>query len=146
MIKEHKLNLELSREVYEKCKGALEVKQCYNNVFYVVTYYPEYFNKDNHWQVAYGYHSAIGNLMARHCFITNKNNEVIDPTIFTRTHSNPEESEDKIYISHTIFDFEDYLNALEEEEGYPALYRTLYEKDKETSEGWAVRNGFILLG
>ena len=144
MIKTHKLNFDLSREVYEKCKSALTVKECYNNVFNTISFYPEKFRDD--WKVTYGYCTALDNLLARHCFIVNEKGEAIDPTIFTRSESSIEGSKDKLFVSHTIFEFDDYIEALGKEEGQPALYDYFRKKEMNIAQPWANKNGYILVG
>lgn len=76
-----------SKEIYESCKQNIAIKECYNNVFNVVTDYIGKF-RNGEWQVAYGYVETMAGFYCRHCFIIDENNKVIDPTIHTNTDPN----------------------------------------------------------
>ena len=135
------LNAEQSKAVFEHCKGRLAMKECYINIFKVVTDYISKF-RSGEWKVAYGYMTVFENVMCRHCFIINEKDEVIDPTIFTASTV----IIDRQYITMKIFDdVNEYFEAVEQENYYPALERHLKEYAAKTQE-WANKNGFILTG
>ena len=140
-ICKYQLDYEKSKAVYEYCNDRLAVKQCYNNVFNVVTDYISKFRLGE-WKVAYGYMTVFENVMCRHCFIIDENDKVIDPTIFTTTNI----CADREYISMKIFDDIDvYFNAIEQENYYPALDKHLRENVLQMQK-WADKNGLILTG
>lgn len=135
------LDIEKSKAVFEYCKSRLAMKECYNNIFKVVTDYISKFRNDE-WKVAYGYVTVFENVMCRHCFIIDEKGEVIDPTIFTTPHIDT----DRQYITMKIFDdIDDYFNAIEQENYFPALDKTLRENAVQTQK-WANENGYILTG
>ena len=135
------LDVEQSRAVFEDCKSRLAMKECYNNVFYVVTDYISKFRKGE-WKVAYGYMTVFENVMCRHCFIIDEKGEVIDPTIFTT----PNIYTDRQYITMKIFDdISDYFTAIEQADYFPALDKALKENEAQIQK-WANKNGFILTG
>lgn len=146
-IQKHKLNVELSKEVLENCKGKIKKKECYNNIFNVTREYESEFIL-GYWKVAYGYYpvsvKGTEGMYAKHCFIVNQNNEVIDPTVILQEWRDLNDNAD--YISHTIFGFVDYVDALLKENGQPALYSYLYKTELNEMMPWAKENGIILMG
>jgi hypothetical protein len=138
-MQKYALNIDKSKEVAEHCRKHLKLKMCYNNVFNVVTTYIDNFHNGK-WKIAYGYISSVANLLCRHCFIIDENNDVIDPTIALRNDVDAE------YYTMKIFDdIDEYFNAVSQGQYYPALERYLYENDKQAQK-WADENGFILIG
>lgn len=119
------LNVEKSREIYNKYKSRLEVKMCYNNIFKISSLEINKFYSGE-WKIAYGYMSIMDTVLyARHCFILEGNN-VIDPTLFT----NPHPDTNRKYLVFKIFDnYTDYTSSIENEDYKPALERTLRKLD-----------------
>lgn len=142
MIKTYKMNYEESKKVYEECSDCIEMKNCYNNIFNVMFHNGEKF-RSGEWKIAYGYYTAIDNLMARHCFIVANGSEVIDPTVFTQS----KQDKERLYMSYKEFeDLEEYLDALDKDDRQPALYDYMRRIEMEVALPWAKENGFILMG
>lgn len=137
------LNIEQSKAVYNRCKGHIEPKHCYNNIFEVVTDYMEKFRSDNSkWKVCYGFTEVMLGVYCRHCFILDEIGEVIDPTIFTQSEP-PLERE--YYAMYVFDDVDEYLTAIEENDLMPALDKYLREKDNEAQK-WAREQGIFFIG
>ena len=138
-MKKYQLNYEKSKEVFEQCKPLIEFKQCYNNIFNVVTDYIATF-RSGEWKVAYGYVEVMPLVYCRHCFILDKD-KAIDPTICTNTDPNI----NREYLVMKIFDDIDaYFYAIESENYFPALDLSLKEKGVQAQK-WALENGYILV-
>ena len=140
-MKKHKLNVELSREVYEYFKHCIKVKECYNNVFSVFDLSNKTF-REGKWKIAYGYVEVMAGLYCRHCFILDESGTVIDPTIFT--HKEPP-LEREYYTMYVFDDVDEYLTAIEENDLMPALDKYLREQDNEAQK-WAREQGIIFVG
>lgn len=147
VVEKHKFNHKESLEVYEKCKHYIEQKQCYTNVFYTIAYYHEKFNTGE-WKIAYGYINIFdnGNLMARHCYIVNEDNEAIDVTLFELTNFNKENYESDTHYSFKIFDsVDEYLEEVERNSNYPDLIKPLWNIELKIAHKWAKDKGKILI-
>ena len=97
-MKQNLLNAEASIELYKDNESKINPKDCYINIFNVLTTYPRRFGTGE-WKIAYGYVSSIENVFCRHCFIFAEE-KVIDPTIFSTERDNSE----RIYYPTKIFD------------------------------------------
>lgn len=140
-MRKYELDAEKSKSVFDYCKHALLVKECYNNVFKVFDCCNGNFY-DGKWKVAYGYVSSVRNILCRHCFIIDENGKAIDPTIYTQNKART----DREYYAFKVFDdVEEYLNAIEKNNLYPALDRVLQNEEKQAHE-WALDNGYFLAG
>ena len=142
MMEKYNLNAEASKYVYNKDKNAYQMKECYINVFRAVCNHMENV-KSGKWKIAYGYISSIHNLLARHCFILDENNTVVDPTIYTTNFEDREDSD--YYVMYIFDDVEKCIDAIESENGYPALDKYLMEYTKQATK-WSIENGFLLIG
>lgn len=151
----YNLNKEKTLELYNKKNLLLEIKECYMNTFMVFTEYQEKFNVGL-WRVAYGYMkiSKDVNLYCRHAFVLDENDEVIDVTLAllcdnkrsnTIRSINEESCTEDKYIVMKIFNAEEYLKALEENDKYVALETYLHEEDMKMLE-WSVKNNIFLCG
>lgn len=140
-MRKHKLNIELSREVYEYFKDCIKGKECYNNVFNVFDLSNRTF-REGKWKIAYGYMEVMAGLYCRHCFILDENGAVIDPTIFTHDELL---SEREYYTMFVFDDVDEYLTAIESNDLMPILDKYLREQDKE-AHLWAKEQGIILVG
>ncbi|HDR7066887.1 TPA: hypothetical protein QCW42_003993 [Bacillus cereus] len=141
MVKMLRMNYEESVRVHEENGIMLEKKMCYNNVFNVLSYHTGKF-RSGEWRVAYGYWTAIDGIMARHCYIVDKDNNVIDPTAPLSTDENVK---DKKYLTFKIIDgLDSYLDLINEHDREPALYRAFLEEEKEAHE-YAMKNNLILI-
>lgn len=135
LVEKHPINREESLRVKEKLGELIQMKLCYNNVFHVVSYnHDKFFSGE--WKVAYGFVTAVDNIMARHCFVVNSDGECIDPTLAHR--------ENKEYISFKILEMGEYFNLLMEYDGEPALYEAFIDEEKEVFQ-WASEEQVLLL-
>ncbi|MCC3687523.1 hypothetical protein LLR47_20165 [Bacillus cereus] len=146
MIQEHKFNAKLSMEVYEACKDSVEIKQCYNNVFNVLSDW-DYSGKfySGEWKIAYGYVSIhdIEGIMARHAFILDENNNVIDPTIVAT--SSFDKDYEYSYISFKIFEkLGEYTHTIGNNNGQPALYNVFRKEEIEASQ-WGMQRKIMMI-
>lgn len=113
-MKKFKMNYDLSKEIFESCKGLVKLKGCYSNVAQITLKHiirKEEFSKI---QIVFGaWESPISDnnnkVYARHCFFL-LDDEVIDPTYFTTTR----DDKDLNYLVFKTFNLEDYLHALGE--------------------------------
>lgn len=138
----YKIDLEVSKTVYEKLKKLIEPKFCYNNVFYVMSHFLSKFN-DGEWKVAYGYVKSVSSVYCRHCFILDtESNLIIDPTTIATGTSNNE----KEYFIMKLFDTtEEYLSAIESDGNLPALDNFLMEQEIDAQKQ-AFEHGYLFIG
>ncbi|WP_168898374.1 hypothetical protein [Bacillus sp. ISTL8] len=141
MVEMLKINYEESVRVHKENLRRIEKKMCYNNVFNVVSYVDDKFHSGE-WRVAYGYWTAIDGIMARHCYIVDKDNRVIDPTA---PFSTTKDIRNVDYLTFKIFeDADEYLELLWEHDREPALYKAFLEEEKKAHEH-AMKNNLILI-
>lgn len=136
----YSLDIEKSKEVYEYFKDNLRIKECYNNIFNLLTLCPKTF-RNGKWKIAYGYVGVLANLYCRHCFIIDNEGKVIDPTIYTSSEPNTQR---EYYVMATFNNTDEYLNAIENDNYMPALENYLRDKDKQAYE-WANEKGYIFV-
>ena len=106
-MKIYGIDFEKSLQIFNESKQLLQIKECYKNIFNLVSIYDEFFKE---WQVCYGYLQLQNNLWCRHCFILN-NDKIIDPSIFL-TKNNIKNSK---YVIFKIFNnLDNYLQAIEQ--------------------------------
>ena len=105
------LNKEASNEVYACLSDSIKLKKCYTNIFHAVMS-AEYFGKfkSGEWKIAYGYFqvTGIGTLYARHCFILDENDKVIDPTLSKVLEEKNERDRYPQYICTAILTLNEY--------------------------------------
>lgn len=141
-MKKYYINYQLSREAYSICPQLIEPKQCYVNIFHMLTECSEKFRLKK-WKIAYGYMCIMPLVYVRHCFIIDDNGSVIDPTIFA-IKALPE-NESLEYLVMSVFDDVNiYLDAVQQEDNYPALLEHFRNEDKQAWE-WGLNNGIVLL-
>ena len=139
-MKKYQWNQNLSLKLYEKHKNIIECKMCYNNIFNIFSEYPENFYSGE-WKIAYGYVSLVENMYCRHCFIL-VDDMVVDPTLIKLRQSD----QNIIYYVFKVFDnITDYVSALENENGLPALCKSLRQEDLNI-QNWAKDNGILCIG
>lgn len=146
MIKEHVLNKELSREVYENCAKNILPKQCYNNVWNVLQEYSSCFIEGD-WFIAYGYVHATQNFYARHAFIVNKDGEAIDPTLYALSYFDEDdmyESTQK-HVSFSIMTVREYVDKIGRNDNQPALFGKFRNEEKEAWD-WAKERSLVFAG
>ena len=139
MIK-YQLDYDKSKEVYEQFKNEIKIKECYNNVFNILTLNNATF-REGKWKVCYGYTEVMPLLYCRHCFILDENNKVIDPTLFAGS----EQPHRQYYVLYSFDDVDKYLSTIENDNLMPALNGYLKEYEKSAYE-WAKTEGIALIG
>lgn len=137
----HTLDKKTSLEVFAECERDILPKECYKNVFRVIYSYLDNF-KSGKWKVAYGYFPIrnFENLYARHCFIVDEDGKAIDPTAMLFP-----DVDRRDYYSFGILNFEEYIDAVEDEKGYVALGR-YFRKEESEAQQFAFKNGIFLIG
>ena len=106
-MKIYDIDFKKSLQIFNESKQLLQIKECYKNIFNLVSIYDEFFKE---WQACYGYLQLKDNLWCRHCFILN-NDKIIDPTLFL-TKNNIKNSK---YVIFKIFNnLDNYLQAIEQ--------------------------------
>ncbi len=142
MIKEHTLDIHRSKEFYNKCRGIVKIKECYNNIFNVSSHiYNPFVNGEL--KIAFGYVLIMDNMFARHCFIVDNNGNAIDPTIVST--STFKEDKEHRYLSFDILEFNDYIDLLDKYEGDASLFKHYIESER-LARDWAEKHSFVLLG
>lgn len=140
-MEQHFLNTELSREVYKKYRRGIKAKECYTNVFFILSKEFSKF-KSGEWRVAYGFVSSIDHIFCRHCFILERDGRVIDPTMFA---SDRDTTERTYFVMKAFEKIEDYISAIDAENGYPSLGRHLLKAEMKAQE-WGAKNGYLFIG
>lgn len=127
-----RVNEAASKAVYKACQEDILPKQCYNNVFNVVSRYSSFYHhfQEGNWKVTYGYIELMpgSNLYGRHCFFLAEDGRVIDPTLYALKTPHVERD----YIPFLTFpQLTDYLEAIEQNKYNPDLIR--YTKQDEVT-------------
>ena len=140
-MEQHFLNTELSREVYKKYRRGIKAKECYTNVFFILS---KEFSKfqSGEWRVAYGFVSSIDHIYCRHCFILERDGRVIDPTMFA---SDRDTTERTYFVMKAFEKVDDYISAIDAENGYPSLGRHLLKAEMKAQK-WGAENGYLFIG
>lgn len=126
-MKALKLNLDLSMKVYEEVEHKIELRNCYNNTFYTISYILENmykFKEIKDYKISYGFikKSISGyDMLFRHGYITINDNEVVDVTACL-WYDVKEKYDEYEYYTFKEYDLDSYLNTLMEFDGLPALY------------------------
>ena len=120
------LNYEESKDLYESGSKWFVANECYGNVYQLISNNNDIWHKvnDGDYRICYGYWFSNNSIpvYVRHAFLLNDKNEVIDVTQFCYD----EHHIDSNYIVAKSFnDIETYLDAIVENNFYPALDRTL---------------------
>ena len=111
------LNINKSKECVNK-NSYIEKNNCYMNVYQLTLSYLRKNIMNNNIKIAYGY---IGRYIGdnytyfRHCFFVDKNNKVIDPTLYKTSYN--EEKEIVKYVIVKNFDFQEYIDILSSNKG-----------------------------
>lgn len=140
-MERHCLNTELTRTVYKKYKRGIKAKECYTNVFFLLSKEFSRF-QSGEWRVAYGFVSSIDCVFCRHCFILERDGNVIDPTMFA---SDRETSERTYFVMKVFETVDEYISAIDAENGYPSLGRYLSQAELE-AQTWGAENGYLFIG
>ena len=139
-MKKHIIDIEKSREVYNSYSDNIKVKECYNNVYHVFEMNIDKF-RDGKWKIAYGYAEVMAGLYCRHCFILDENGAVIDPTIFAQEEPR---AESEYFVTAVFDDVDEYLDAIENNDYMPALYKHFIAYDIK-AQAWAKEHGMIFV-
>lgn len=122
-MKEYKLNVELSKELYDKCKDMIKIKECYNNVARIYLRHmidnPENYM---HYKIVFGAWQLLSvsrKAYARHCFFM-YNDEVVDPMIFMEEHQ--EKIDNETYLKIKEYGFFEYSEAILRNQPDPYFY------------------------
>lgn len=122
-MKALKLNLDLSKKVYEEIEDKIELRSCYNNTFYAISLMNE-FKEVRECKISYGFIKknikGVG-MLFRHAYLTINNDEVIDVTACL-WHDVEEMHDGYEYYTFKEYDLDSYLDTLMEFDGLPALY------------------------
>lgn len=142
MIQQYYVNYDLSKEIYSKCSHLIEKKQCYNNVFNILTH-SEYDNKfhSGEWKFAYGFVEVTESILARHAFIIDESNQAVDPTLANSDYFDDIDT----YISFKVLNFSEYLKALHNNGLQPALFHVFMDEEIEANK-WARERDMVCVG
>ena len=156
------LNIEDTLAAFQQCMEGIQIKECYTNVFCVFNHFFQKF-RDGYWRVAYGYVKIFLDkpLYCRHCFILDKDNRVIDVTLPALLRHRGEldlenettfsvleqvQKDSSNYLVMKVFDKpNEYLNAIENENLFPALTSTLMSEEIKMGQ-WAMLHNLMLCG
>jgi hypothetical protein len=138
MIKNLKLNINKTYELYLESKDLIEKGHCYNNCINILA---NLLLEDYHkgeYKIGYCYTGGQDHYLVRHCVIINKKNEVIDVTALSKYEVKELRRLSKLYnIQYYIFaelDSQQLYFALEKANYVPALKNIFSEKEKELYE------------
>lgn len=129
-----KMNLQLSKSIYEAVQDYVELRECYNNIFNVFSAlrFSKKFNIAKDYRVGYGYiNKKVGNnfMFFRHGFlIENKTNSIIDVTACLWKEVE-EKYSDYEYYTFKEYNLDEYIDALMKYDGMPALYEDTQEEE-----------------
>lgn len=121
-MKVYNMNYNKSLKIYNKNKELFEIKQCYKNIFNLISRY----GLSNKWKICYGYLKIMDNLWCRHCFIL-ENDKIIDPTYFLAN----KDKNAEYTIFKTFNDFDEYIEAIEGNDLFVDLEVFLINEDRE---------------
>ena len=145
-FKSLKVNHELSKEVSKRNLHNIEIKGCYNNVFYVVTedMKSQREARIGNWNIAIGYFNDGTTLYyTRHAFIiNNETQEVIDPTLPLQEDF---DGRNLYYYPIVSLSLRDYLLTGQENGWSMDLKDALAEKEEQLRE-WLFSQGYRCLG
>lgn len=126
-------NLELSAGANEKYRLLIRPKDCYHNIWRIVT--SGQFNE--RYQIAYGYVQAFDHVYVLHCFLVDDHDRVIDPTL-------PDAGKDNYYILKR-FTYQEYLQEVCRSR-YPSLENRKWMKQAVKSFTlWGMKNGIVAI-
>jgi len=135
MIKNFKLNVDKTYELYLKSKDLIEKGKCYNNCINILAKILLEDYQKGKYQIGYCYTGGKDHYLVRHCVILNKKNEIIDVTALSKYKVEELRGLSKLYnIQYYIFaelDSQQLYFALEKANYVPALKNIFIEKEKE---------------
>ncbi|MDO5398790.1 MAG: hypothetical protein Q4G33_12770 [bacterium] len=140
-----KLNVGKSKEIYDIYKTRVNRNQCYMNI-YNVAVSSKLIKRfaDGQIKIAYGamYEDEEG-FAVRHCFIVTKEQEVIDPTIFT--FSGECHIGEIRYNAHSLYGCKEYLEAISKNDYCPDLLKITRTKDTKMFRD-LLKKGIVYVG
>ncbi|WP_368262457.1 hypothetical protein [Clostridium disporicum] len=147
-MKKYCLNYELSKEVYDRNKDMVAIKECYLNVAKIITcdrvikeHYKDYKVVFGGLKIDLNESSNSTEMYAKHCFLLFKD-EIIDVTVFESDNINKETVD---YLIFKTFEIEDYLDKLEKCNGDTSLSKFMLKfLNEKTMELY--NENIILLG
>lgn len=142
-MKTYKLNRAKSKAFYAKVKKHMLVKDCYRNIFRSIATNHEAFVEGD-LRIAYGYMQSVGNIYVRHCFILDKEGDVIDPTIYAHS-DEAANSREREYVPFAVLELEQYTKLLEANSYYPDLCNLLRDEDTAIMQE-AFKEGLLFVG
>lgn len=144
------LDVKTSRILFRENRDIVKVKQCYENVYRLMSRFPRHFS-DGTYRVAYGYiDSGIPQILIRHAFLVDKNGRIVDPTIVASHEKRKEmgldtkESWPQYYIMHLFPDIYSYTEALLRDERYALI--DFMEADDTAARQWMAENNCYPIG
>ena len=141
MLKEHVISLRKSKEIFDEIPDFIEMKMCYNNVFNIMTHYVHEGFSSGDWKIAYGFISALDNVLVRHCYIVDNDGDVIDPTVFRFSNHSDRNFN---YLTFKELSKDSYIEAVIENNYEPALYNSFIEEESQARK-WGLQRNKILL-
>ena len=138
-----KLDVDASREVYDRFKDNIKPKMCYNNVHHVFEWSSNAF-REGKWKIAYGYAEVMAGLYFRHSFILDESNKVIDPTVFAQPEPQLQTEHREYYVMAVFDDVDEYLTAIENNDYLPILDKHFLAYDIKARQ-WAQQNGIVFV-
>lgn len=122
MTTKYYLNEELSKSIYFSNQELIVKKECYNNIFRLISSDIDILSmiSKRAWKIAYGSMLVSPEIpiQVRHCFLLDENNQVIDPTLI-----NLQKDTDGIFY-HVAFTFDSmaaYTDAILKNDLQPDL-------------------------
>lgn len=135
------LNLAATTDILSRCKSKVAKKQCYANVFHVATSCMQKLTSGE-WRIAYGFVFSTQNIYVRHAFFLDQDDKVIDPTPFS---GKKDREREQYFVFKTFGTVSEYLDAINQEGGYPALSRFLRVEEQKLQQ-WGYENGYLFIG
>ena len=146
-MKEFKIDYDKSYDLFLKYKSRLLPKEPYKNIYKISNSEPENFLPNNQkWKIVYGYMTIFGQLICRHCFFIDENDNVIDPTIFL----SPNNSKDKIiaikyFPLRVFYDINEYNEKIKQNNWQPNIFNLIKYREKDIQQ-WLDRKNYLIIG
>lgn len=141
------IDKQASLELFEKNKGIVEQKYCYNNTFNLLSQDDDVLMKvaRNEWKIAYCFFRVFDNqdVYVRHaCFCDVKRHVIIDATATLLNSFN--ERKNIEYKIIKLMDYHEYIDALKKYHLEPALTKYL-DTETESMRAELISNGCMAL-
>lgn len=136
-MKVYTINYDKSLKIYNQNKELFNIKECYKNIFNLVSAHPSFFKE---MKVCYGYLYIDKSLWCRHCFALYKDS-IVDPTCVLLSKNN---KNNKYTIFKIFNNLDDYLDAIKENDLYVDLDFLLREEDNKLKKDMLENNQFCI--